>query len=99
MRCLSRLEGRVTLFIFIFGLLMTITNNPNIAGNFGCTTIHIAAFYGHLEIVRLLMKTTDNPNAPGYLGRTPENFASQRGHHDIVRMLKNLAIIRSLVVV
>ena len=81
----------------IIKLLMTLTTNPNIAGNFGCTTIHIAAFYGHLETVRLLMKTTNNPNAPDNLGRTPENFASQRGHHDIVRMLKNLAIIRSLV--
>ena len=53
-------------------IVMTVTTNPNSPDNHGCTPIHFAAKYGHLEIVRLLMTATDaNPNAQTLLGNTP----------------------------
>ena len=71
----------------IVQLLMTMTNNPNVASNNGWTPIHEAAFEGHLDIIRLLMTTTNNPNIGDNVGWTPIHSAAQRGYLEIVRLL------------
>ena len=38
-------------------------DNPNAPNNRGETPIHIAARYGHIQIVKLLMGYADNSNA------------------------------------
>jgi ankyrin repeat protein len=56
----------------------------------GCTSLHLAAYYGHFEIVRTLLKHNADTNARDDTGRTPLHGASERGHVDIVQFLLKL---------
>jgi ankyrin len=36
--------------------------DPNAAGDQGCTPLHVAAVYGHLEVIELLLAAGADPN-------------------------------------
>ena len=62
------------------------TVNPNAPSKYGDTPIHMAAIYGHTEIVKILAPLTDNPNAPNNYGRTPSDVTNNA---EIQRFLKS----------
>ena len=64
---------------------LPLTDNPNAPNNFGVTPIHLAAKYGHTEIVKFLAPLTDNPNAPNNYGNTPTSGAKNA---EICRILE-----------
>ena len=64
------------------------TENPNAPDcDNGITPIHLAAEYGHFEIVKTLLDYTKTPNVPENKGWTPIHYAAQNGHTKIVKKL------------
>jgi len=61
--------------------------NPNAKGHAGYTPLHLAAFKGHVEIVKLLLERGANPNAEDNNGETPLHLAAQEGRVEIVKLL------------
>ena len=60
------------------------TNQQN---GYGEAPLHLAAWYGHLEVVRTLLGHSADLNAVDRDNVTPLHKASQSGHFDIVRLL------------
>ncbi len=52
------------------------------------TTLHVAAYEGHKDIVAELISNGANINAKTKHGATPLDVAEERGFHSIVYMLK-----------
>ncbi len=54
----------------------------------GITPLHVAAWYGHLNIAKYLIEKGANPNLSEFdLEETPLNFAIKRGHFYLARLL------------
>ncbi|KAJ4442829.1 hypothetical protein ANN_04422 [Periplaneta americana] len=51
------------------------------------TSLHKAAYYGHLPVVKCLLQHGANVNAVDILGQTPLHLAAKQGHFDIVEYL------------
>ncbi|XP_069690774.1 uncharacterized protein [Periplaneta americana] len=51
------------------------------------TSLHKAAYYGHLPVVKCLLQHGANVNAVDILGQTPLHLAAKQGHFDIVKYL------------
>ena len=51
------------------------------------TPLHLAAWQGHVDIVRLLLDRGADVNARGDGGRTPLHYAAYWGHLDVVELL------------
>ena len=65
-------------------------NNKNPRKNDGGTPLHIAAYYGKMEICRLICQNIVDTNPMDDVGNTPISNASAMGHFEIVSFLKNL---------
>ena len=55
--------------------------------DYGYTSIHRAALYGHCDVVKVLAQHTKNPNAPNQDGLTPIHLAAMNGHTEVVKFL------------
>ena len=54
----------------------------------GNTPAHLAALYGHLQVVKLFISEFNfDPNTPGPLGRPLLHAAAQEGHMNVVKYL------------
>ena len=76
----------------IFKIISPLTDNPNAPHKYGETPIHMAAYYGHKEIVKCLAPLTNNPNAATEMGFTPIYWAKANGYTEIVQILKAYTI-------
>ena len=59
--------------------------NPNYVGNDDWTTIEVAAYFGHLDVVKFLV----NVDTPDNYALAIQNAESE-DHEDVVDFLKNL---------
>lgn len=64
--------------------------DPNAMCMYG-KPLHIAAWSGHLRIVRTLVAHGANTDAPNVSGATARDLARQQGHDQIVQLLDRLA--------
>lgn len=53
----------------------------------GYTPLHVAAHYGHANMVRFLLSHEANVKATSALGYTPLHQAAQQGHTNVVNIL------------
>ena len=53
----------------------------------GWTSLHAAAYFGHVEISRLLLQHKANKNSQDLSGKTPLHRASEEGHVNVARLL------------
>jgi ankyrin repeat protein/class 3 adenylate cyclase len=51
------------------------------------SALHLAASYGHLDVVQYLLESGSNTHAVDRLGRTPMDDAQDAGHHSIQKLL------------
>ena len=58
----------------------------------GSTPIHMAATYGHIEIVKFLASREKYPNSPDANGMTPLKLAAQNQHWEIFKILLPIAL-------
>ena len=59
-------------------------------GSYGHTPLHVAAWYGHLNVVKYLLSRDDvDANARDWLDYTPLHLAAQSGYLDIVKYLSS----------
>ena len=80
-------------------LLKYIINNPNfdidfnVVDQYGATPLHVACYFGQIEVVKLLLETSKRRNIDIYKqnnqGYTPEKLAEVSGHADIAELLKS----------
>ena len=56
----------------------------------GMTPIHLAAWYGDMEVLRFLVPMTDNPIVPNKYGETPIHMAAHSVEYKNVDMIKFL---------
>ena len=54
----------------------------------GYSLIHLAAWYGHIDIFKFIASKVENLNLPGPDGRTALQLATTNGHTEIVKFLK-----------
>ena len=75
-------------------VLLGAAADPNRPNSFRLTPLHVAAQYGHTDIVEVLLGAAADPNLPpnlpSYL-RTPLHVAAEYGHTDIVQVLLGAA--------
>ena len=67
------------------GTLMCIDHHGHVLGEYESTPIHLAAYFGHIEIVKILaplIYTTNSSNA-----FTTIEMAERSGHSEIVKFL------------
>jgi ankyrin repeat protein len=55
------------------------------AENSGATPLYVAAYSGHLDVVRHLVEVGADKDHPQNSGETPLYIAAQNGHVDVVR--------------
>lgn len=55
----------------------------------GCTPLHIASYYGHLELVGKIVEVETDINTKDNDGFTPLHLASENGHSEVVSKLIN----------
>ena len=60
----------------------------------GRTALHVAALYGHVEIVQYLLKNYAEPNAIDYLGLTPLDYALKANSEAVVPVLERHEAVR-----
>jgi hypothetical protein len=72
----AAMEGNPTMLEFLLGT----TSDPQlqIPDNGGDTPLHLAAYHGHLPIIRLLIRYKVDPNQPNALGFTATDLAEAR---------------------
>jgi ankyrin repeat protein len=58
-----------------------------VGAQYGWTSLHIAAGYGFLELVRLLRERGSEIDKTDDFGYTPLHEAARNGHHEIVEYL------------
>jgi ankyrin repeat protein len=62
--------------------------DPNIPGDTDVfTPLHMAAWFGQVEVSRILLQHKVDQNALDKHGQTPLHLASQQGHIDVARLL------------
>ena len=84
---LHNLAAKGNLQIFKYLCQKAPLMNPNQKYSDGCTPIHYASLYGHLEIVKFLACFTSDANAADKKGVTPIHCAAYNGHLEIVKYL------------
>lgn len=67
--------------------LLAANADVNARGRSGVTALMVAAFKGHLEMVRVLLAARADVNAKMTDGNTALIVASQNGHLEVVRAL------------
>ena len=69
-----------------FFLAMTeFAADPNPAGEYGCTPLHLTAMYGHLEVFQLLLERCEDKKPTTDNGQTPLHWAARYGHLEVCR--------------
>ncbi len=53
----------------------------------GFTPLHVAALWGHVDIVQMLLKHKADPNAHNNAGMAPLHGAAMAGHMEVVQLL------------
>ena len=53
----------------------------------GMSALHLAAWNGHVQIVKYLLSKGASPQAKSKHGSTPVHAASEKGYTEIVRLL------------
>ena len=76
--------GALDVVNFYIGRL---TGDKNPKHSNGMTPLHLAADFGHLDIVKLITNTLFDKNPKSNQNITPLHFAAGQGHLDIVRFL------------
>ena len=70
------------------------SNNPNAADQLGWTPIHLAAYYGQVEVFKSPIFSSNLQNyiqpLPG--GRTPIKLATQKNHLEVVKTILKLLL-------
>ena len=70
------------------------SNNPNAADQLGWTPIHLAAYYGQVEVFKSPIFSSNLQNyiqpLPG--GRTPIKLATQKSHLEVVKIILKIML-------
>ena len=61
--------------------------DPNAGARSHSTPLHLASYYGLLEVARLLHKYGANVDEKDTKGKTPFQIASEKGYHEIAQLL------------
>lgn len=61
--------------------------DPNARTSSGSTPLHLASWYGSLEVVSLLLTNAADPRALTASNRSPVHFACRKGNQEILRLL------------
>ena len=67
-------------------MLAPLTENINAPTPEGYTPVQVAAYNGHVEVVKFLVSIVDDPNKPDILGLTPVQSAINGGHWEVVKL-------------
>lgn len=59
----------------------------DVQDNYGRTALHMACFYGHMELTRVLVSLWADPVITDDMGRLPRDIATERGHFSITDYL------------
>ena len=94
----AAVKGRMKIVEYFID--MAAPGNKNPKNTFGEIPLHLAAFFGHLDVVRLFLDNKDiekNSKANNACmhcnGRTPLHWAARNGHLEVVRLfLDNIEI-------
>jgi ankyrin repeat protein len=54
----------------------------------GKTPLHVAAGFGHVDVVVLLLARQADINARDNGGKTPRQLAKASGHHNVAELLR-----------
>ncbi|MGF1448161.1 MAG: ankyrin repeat domain-containing protein [Opitutales bacterium] len=63
----------------------------NLVCEHGWTPLHIAAAWGHLEVVQYLVERGADPTPPDINGQTPQQLAQAQGREEVAAWLGSLA--------
>ena len=80
-------------YLDVVELLLARDADVNIQNEDGETALHLAAFYGHSEVVQVLLGNDVNlrmVHAQNNEGKTSLDLASNEGHHDIAQLLQSV---------
>ena len=89
-------EGRLNVVEYLVVKHSHLINKPREASE-GATPISVAAWKGHLDVVRLLADKGANVNASTIYGKTPLYFATANKHTAVVEYLANIMVAKEQV--
>ena len=76
----------------IANLLIQAAADVNLAEDIDHSTpLHLAAEFGHVEVLRLLLQAGAQPEELDTYGHSPAEKATEYGHAEVARMLKEAA--------